>query len=394
MQDAPSVCQNCETPLEGEFCARCGQRRTLLRQPVTHFVRESFVDFFSIDGRLWRSLGTLVVRPGHLTQAYLAGRRVRYLTPLRLYLISSLLFFFLLTLIDPADRLGQLAGEEASPDSVTSVSACRAEVAARLAANRARLAQLESAVDSSTQAAAAAPERDAGGEPSARVPGPARLTISTSSGDGPEVPSAALEAEIERDEWLSGQLAEAPSDSTVRVMNYERAAELIATAQPQSGVTVDVQLPEWWPQTETVGRLRTARTSGDVIAAGVDLLRESINRLPTVMFLLLPLFALLLKIVYLRRGWYYSEHLVFGLHTHAFAFLVFTVVLLATWGDTGWARIAIAVASVVIPIYFLLAQKKVYGQGWLRTIGKAFVVGWAYSFFLSIGAVAAILLAL
>ena len=113
------------------------------------------------------------------------------------------------------------------------------------------------------------------------------------------------------------------------------------------------------------------------------------------MFLLLPVFALLLKLVYVRRDWFYSEHLVFALHTHAFAFLVFAVIaaLLGFSGGAAWAGIVSQLLLVGIPLYFFVAQKRVYGQGWLKTGVKALLLGWVYGFLLVMGMVLAILLA-
>ena len=120
--------------------------------------------------------------------------------------------------------------------------------------------------------------------------------------------------------------------------------------------------------------------------------------MPTVLFLILPVFALLLKLLYVRRGWYYSEHLVFGLHTHAFAFAVFTVIAaLASLGGAFKASGAPGVVAVVllvsIPLYFLIAQKRVYRQGWGRTVLKAVALGTVYQFAIYVGLAAVVLLA-
>jgi hypothetical protein len=129
-----------------------------------------------------------------------------------------------------------------------------------------------------------------------------------------------------------------------------------------------------------VQQLRRARTGAEKSDALVALLRSTIAQLPTVMFLLLPLFALLLKLIYVRRGWFYSEHLVFALHTHAFAFLAFAVMaaLLGSSGGARWAVLVSQLLAVAIPVYFYVAQKRVYAQGWLKTGLKALILGWIY----------------
>src|SRR5690606_36272091 len=139
--------------------------------------------------------------------------------------------------------------------------------------------------------------------------------------------------------WQRDLLATWPPDSLVRVAALDEAAATLFPAPPPE---VQVKLPAWLPTSGAVEQLRSARTNEDLAAAVSALLRNALGQLPTVMFLLLPVFALLLKGFYLRRDWYYSEHLVFALHTHAFAFVVFTLVavLLGFAGGARWATAA------------------------------------------------------
>jgi hypothetical protein len=88
-----SSCANCGAPLQGPFCAQCGQAVKPLDPPVRHFAREFAQELLDVDGRVPRSLFRLFLSPGFLTREYFAGRRVPWLTPLRLYLIASVAFF-------------------------------------------------------------------------------------------------------------------------------------------------------------------------------------------------------------------------------------------------------------------------------------------------------------
>jgi hypothetical protein len=98
------------------------------------------------------------------------------------------------------------------------------------------------------------------------------------------------------------------------------------------------------------------------------------------MFFMLPLFALVMKVVYLRRDWYYSEHLVFALHNHAVAFLGFSLVAgwVAIGGDAGWVSVVNLLILLALILYFLVAQKRVYGQGWIKTLVKYTIVFCVY----------------
>jgi len=96
MPDAAAVCGNCGAPLAGRYCSECGQRHH--QEPVHHFwhfIGEATEDLTHADSRLWQTLIALLIRPGFLTREFLEGRRVRYLPPVRLYLVVSVIFFII-----------------------------------------------------------------------------------------------------------------------------------------------------------------------------------------------------------------------------------------------------------------------------------------------------------
>ncbi len=91
---AAALCANCGARLSGQYCSECGQRHH--HQPVHHFwhfLGEATEDLTHADSRLWQTLLALLFRPGFLTREFLDGRRVRYLPPVRLYLVVSVIFF-------------------------------------------------------------------------------------------------------------------------------------------------------------------------------------------------------------------------------------------------------------------------------------------------------------
>ncbi len=85
-------CLECGAELSGPFCARCGQEDRDAEPPAGEMLREMLADAVGADATVWRSLRLLTTRPGALTLEYLAGRRRRYLSPLRLYLMASIPF--------------------------------------------------------------------------------------------------------------------------------------------------------------------------------------------------------------------------------------------------------------------------------------------------------------
>lgn len=89
-----SHCENCGTPLAGHYCPKCGQPAIDYRRSFRHVIVDVLDSFLNWDSKFIATIGWLIVRPWRLTNEFLAGHRVRYLHPLRLYLLASILFFF------------------------------------------------------------------------------------------------------------------------------------------------------------------------------------------------------------------------------------------------------------------------------------------------------------
>jgi hypothetical protein len=112
-----------------------------------------------------------------------------------------------------------------------------------------------------------------------------------------------------------------------------------------------------------------------------QIVSDYLGHVPQTMFVLLPLFAGLLKVLYLFRRRFYVEHFVFALHVHAFAFVTYLAMIVVRWPP------AVALLFAWLVVYLYLALKKVYGQGWLTTLAKYAVMGTVYFCVASLAAV-------
>ncbi len=333
--DGRETCDNCGHGAVGAYCSACGQASVSFQRPLQHLGREVMTDYLGFDGKLWRTLVPLLSRPGFLTTAYLGGQRNRYVRPIRLYLSASVLLFFLISLLP-----GSLGGIlQVSDNAVTATDSLNAtptvtEVERELAALDSARAALVLRRDSLRQGAAAAP------------------TVSA--------PDSAESGTAEAEGF------------------WHRLGEKLES----KGGALD-----------EMGEAGARQWFAEAVA----------SNMPKAMFILLPLFALLLKLLYVRRRRYYGEHLVFALHTHAFAFIVFAAlaVLQAVTGEvdslTGWTRVVVGslvlLLLVSVPGYVLVALRRVYGQGWVRTTLKGAALTLSYFVALSLGLTGVILLA-
>jgi Protein of unknown function (DUF3667) len=106
----PATCLNCGASLTGPFCPECGQRDIPAYPSVRELLMDAFAEFSGWDGRVASTLEALIRHPGVLTHEFLEGRRARYISPLRLYLTASLVYF-VLAASAPDVRLGPVKGQ-------------------------------------------------------------------------------------------------------------------------------------------------------------------------------------------------------------------------------------------------------------------------------------------
>ncbi|MCZ4410416.1 DUF3667 domain-containing protein [Cryomorphaceae bacterium 1068] len=93
-------CLNCGNDLKAtdQFCAQCGQRTKGAKVPLGDFIGDFFQDYFTVDSKFFKSILLLMVRPGRLTKEFNEGKRKSYIAPLRMYLFTSFIYFFLLSI--------------------------------------------------------------------------------------------------------------------------------------------------------------------------------------------------------------------------------------------------------------------------------------------------------
>lgn len=127
--EVPALCRNCGAGIADNYCQHCGQETRLHMPSFTEFAHEFIGHYVAIEGRLWGTIGRLLFRPGALTNEYMAGRRRRYVEPLRLYLTLSILFFALIRFTGVSvlnmgdDPIQAIAEEQAAAPAASTVPA-------------------------------------------------------------------------------------------------------------------------------------------------------------------------------------------------------------------------------------------------------------------------------
>ena len=100
----PPSCLNCGAALQGRYCSECGQRYSPHHLGFHDLVHDAVHEFLHLDGKIFRTMKLLVMKPGALTREFLEGRRARYISPIRLYLTWSVIFFALIAIVPGAEE--------------------------------------------------------------------------------------------------------------------------------------------------------------------------------------------------------------------------------------------------------------------------------------------------
>ena len=306
-----ATCANCGAPLSGPYCSQCGQHAHESSRSIGTLFHDAWHVVTHVDGRFWQTILALAFKPGRLTREYFAERRARYLPPVRLYLVLSVILFAMASLGHPRGVLFELDSKAAADDPGRAAEVAKIKKEALEAIKEAK----------------------------------ARGVSIVDSEDGKDGSGFRLDA---------AQCASAHSD---------------------------------WKWLDQPLRDVCMRNVADHGQGFVNALNSSI---PKMMFVFLPLMALVMLLLYWWPRHFYVEHLVFFLHTHAAVFLLLLVELVFSRLGSWLPFLARAVpylkfAGLLYFIWYIYRAMRVYyGQGRWLTLAKIGVIGFAYMIFLSI----------
>ena len=380
-------CENCGAPLTGEFCGQCGQHAIDYRRSIFRVVVDAADSFLNWDTKFLHSMNQLLIRPWQLTNDFNAGRRARYVHPLRLYLIASVVFFLVaralnlqspgpieLTTQDRAElvtSLGKLTAPDSplNPEQREKVELARAKLSEGQGVlteeERGELKTVFKDFLKSTLRKKLDPgERAKMSSAIARIPEPPDPVVETKPGDSPSDPAAVINPPVppEPTDPAAPNVSPAPPKK-------KKHNGIHFTMGPEDGVKTPF---ETWMEKQIKDKIGEDGAKAKLF---LDTLR---NNIPVMMLCCIPLFAFVLKVLYIRKGRFYVEHLVYALHIHTFLYVAVVITTLAAMGAnrtlpalSGWI---IGVMSCAIFVQIFLSIRRVYEQGWLVTTLK-FVLG-------------------
>lgn len=296
-------CLNCGTEVPERYCTHCGQENAVPHETFGHLVKHFVADIFHYDSQFLTTLKYLLFRPGFLSREYMAGKRVRYVNPIKLYVFISFVFFFGLFSLQHNNE---------------------------------------------------------------KEPVAAHAVTRENDEDSLKTSVAALEDALSSDSSSSGK----KERISMNTNDYETVEEFDAKQQllPDSA------------RFHGVEKIIYRRLIGIRQKHGTNI-KEAIieifnHNVPKLMFILLPIFALFMTWMYRGRKWLYTDHAIFAIHLHSFAFIIGLagLILEAVFHND----VFMTIGWWLIFIYLVRALRNNYGQSFRKSLLKAILLSFAY----------------
>ena len=326
---ATGTCANCQKPLLGPYCAVCGQPRQSGHRSVHDLLYAFVKDVLNFDSRILRTARALLLQPGELPKAFREGRTQPYVPAIRLYLFVSLVFFVLLGVT----KIGLLQLEVvATPQKVVWVN----------------------------------------GKPFLHNPA---YDAKDTDPDEKAVIKPLIPISVEKATRPGGVFEYSTSE------HYFSPLGRYHSNLPPAARKQLLELPSHMADRkdeEALGFMHNyVYPAVNRVAADPAALNGPMTEwIPRALFLLLPLYALLLALFHIRRrkDFYLVDHLVFSFSIHTFTFVA--LMLCVALAQIVSGSIAAWAFFIVLSVYIFLAMKRFYGQGWfITTVKFVFVSG-------------------
>jgi len=279
----PRTCLNCGNLDTGKYCSDCGQSFAGIDKPMSDVLHD-LLEILNLDRSILKTIVPFLFKPGFLSSEYIAGRRKKYLSPVKFYLFMSILFFFI------ARDASQITNEDL---------------------------------------------------------GVIKYTIGPDSNQTVITDDSTIIAILSSDSLYYSVASPIDTLDENAYENAEKFRQNMLRGMTHKQLIID----------------------------------NFFKFLSYALFILMPIFALLLKLLYIRRKRYYIEHLVFTINMHSFALFILSLMLLVGLFIKGEDSF-LAFFLLLIPVYFTIGMKRFYRQKIFKTLLKEFILTFIYTILL------------
>lgn len=319
-------CDNCNHEFKGHYCPDCGQEVAEFNRPMGFVLYDFAGNFFSFDTRFFTTFWYMISKPGFLTSEFFAGRRVRYSPPFRIFVFLSFILFLLLQLYS-----------ESWLDHKTVLDVKTRDKQSGLAFNFG--ATIDKDAHQAFPDSVEQLEFFNASLLQDSVINPVRSLVQDS------VINSGSNLNIDFSDFKSGNIRE-----NLNIIAVKLEAKLKSETDPEE-------------QKKLNSYIVMCRAPEMVISI-------ILKYLSWTFFFLLPVFALILKLFYIRRNQFYIRHLIFSVHLHSYLFLILVVIIslkLIFLSGIVWIG---SILAISFPVYLIVALRKFYGQSLTKTFFK------------------------
>jgi len=332
------ICKNCEKEfnLGYSFCPHCGQQaKDDLTVGVLFY--NTISNYFSFDARFFKSFLPLMIKPGHLPKKFIEGKRLLFLHPAQMYLFVSVIFFLLMSVL-------------VVRDNVQNIDKALKEAEIKTYLSDSLKTETVKVIDSVKIDSILKPLANSG--------------FKGLNTEGLKAIDSLIKTETNNDANTQIDLG----------YNGKKVDSLIKAGVPDEeiysamGMNDDAGSFKRRFYAQSLKFLKQ-RNGGQILQAVYD-------TIPVSLFILLPMFALILKLFFLFRG-SYAHHLVFSFYYFSFLFSVFSIILIINYfvDIPFWIEILIVLSTF---FYLLAAIKKFYRHGWILSFIKSSIITFLY----------------
>lgn len=342
MQEHKQACQNCDRAFKRsfKFCPHCGQK-TNDHLTLGVLFYNTVSNYFSFDARFFKSFIPLMIKPGFLARKFIEGKRLLFLHPANLYLFVSVVFFFILSL-ETKDQAGKLDSEFA--ETTNAVATVNDSIKKGVDIDSVKLNQIMDPVKKNKD------------------------LIGLKDSEIQQLDSIITESaqKTNKKNNINFDFDQEKVDSLLALNNVKDAEVYKAMGMPDNAGTFK---RKFYAQ---ILKFYKNQKPGAIL----NLFYDSI---PIAMFILLPIFALILKLLYFRKG-SFTHHLVFSFYYFAFLFMTFSILFIINYiyDIPDWLDFIIVLSTF---IYLLLAVKRFYGQSYFKSFLKSSVATFLFLIF-------------
>ncbi|MFD2099465.1 DUF3667 domain-containing protein [Flagellimonas iocasae] len=360
-------CLNCGHPLDAsdKYCPNCSQANSTKKLTLKDFMDEFFSGLINYDSRLLKTLSALLARPGTITKDYVNGKRVTYTNPFRFLLSLAFLYFLMVTFNNRFASLDQAASKfdgnisVGTPISYNTKSGSFTTDSVSMKNHAANvLAQLDSA-EANTQAAR----------------------------KGVNILDSLMVAVNMKKETRDSLLAADPAGYYQTLEAEKSGMDAFSSKMEFFGRMIQMDTLYSFQQAQEKYNVKSSFSNKmafqfsnsflKVVRQPGSFINSTISKLPFVVFLFLPVFTVFIWLVYIRKKYTYTDHLIFSFHNQS---LLFILLILSLVIDAVFNVSSAAIFITIFSVYLFLAMKKFYGQGTFKTIIKYLFLNTIFTF--------------